>query len=424
MDRKLEKKFWTTNRVVSTVVTLGIAGLLGYMVLSTSGGTRLRVDPNRISVSTVRVGEFREYTPTIGTVEPIRTVFLDVTQGGRVEEIFVDDGQMLIKGQPILRLSNDSFTLGAMSNETRGLETISQLRNDRIRVTQAELNLKENLLDKNYKILLLEKRMARLQGIVDKSGDLISRKEFEDATDELEYQLASRELLLERIAQDRVLNRQQLKDLEESLLRAERNQQLISESLKSLLVVAPISGQLSTLAAEEGRNIRQGENIGQIDILDSFKVTADIDEFYISKVEVGQDGNFTFNAKQYLLRVSKIYPEVKNGVFAIDFEFAQEMAIGIRPGQSLQINLSLSGLQTSVLVDQGGFYRDTGGRWIYRVSEDGLSAYRQEIRLGRQNPQDYEVLEGLVEGDLVITSSYSTYNDVDELIFSEPVIGR
>lgn len=420
MDRIIEKKKWP----LSKIILIGSAGalivLMAYLVFSSTGKTRLRVNPSRLTVSDVKHAEFLEYIPINGVVQPIKTVFLDIEEGGRVEEIFVEGGRPIQKGDLILRFSNAALQKESINAESRLLDNINQLRNTKISLAEKKLILKDNLLDIEYRIIDLE-RVYNHNKVLEEKGN-ISTDEFIDTKDQLEYLKQKRVLLKERIAQEAILRQQQLEQVDESINRVTRSLEIMAEILDSLEVRAPISGHLSTLKAEIGESIRKGQRIGQIDVLDNFIVRAKIDQYYISKVGVGQTGHFDFDGSSHALEIEKIYPEVINDVFEVDMAFENQAPSGIKRGQSLQIDLSLSDPRKCLVVDKGGFYQQTGGQWIYLLSEDRLSACRMNIRVGRQNPRYLEVLEGLKEGDWVITSGYDTFNKVDELQFTEPLI--
>ena len=386
-----------------------------------SGGQKLRVDADRIGVSQVTYGEFKEFIPIIGIVEPVKTVYLDVVQGGRVEEIFVEDGQQVEKGDLIVRLSNDSLVQSSINNESRFIENMNSLRERQFRLTTQQLNLREQLLDYDFQVTQIDNDLNRLEGISKANKNSVSQSELEDTKNRLEYNKSKRDILIKRIDLEDKLREPQLVQIQDSIKQVEKNLGLIKQTLDSLNVRSPITGQLSTLRAELGRSILQGENIGQIDILDSFKVRAEIDQFYISKVSVGLAGEFVFDGKKHEIRISKIYPEVVDDVFAVDFEFVGDSGVGIKPGQSLQINLGFGDQERALLLSKGSYYRDTGGRWVYVLGTDGMSAYKKEIRLGRQNSQNFELVEGLKAGDWIITSGYGSFNEADNLILSKKV---
>jgi HlyD family secretion protein len=419
-DRVIEKPRWSAKTITIGGAVLVAIALTVAMLVGTRAST-MTVDPDRITVSTVRNGQFVEYIPILGTVEPIKTVYLDAVEGGQVQEIFVDDGQPIEKGEMILRLSNAALQKDSISTESRLLENINTLRNTRINLAEKELLLKQEYLDNDYRISQLEKQHARYSKMLKESNAALSEVEFEQIVDELEYRREKREILKARIAQEKTLREQQLAQIDETIAQVNHNLQVVTETLDNLNVRAPISGQLSTLKVELGQSIRQGENIGQIDQLHALKVRGEVDQHYISKVALGQLGYFTFDGKRHELRIEKIYTEVENEVFDVDMAFTSAKPEGLKRGQSIQIDLSLSGAVDCRVIAKGGFYRSTGGRWIFRVADDGTHATRANIRVGRQNPRHLELLDGLEVGDVVITSSYDGFANVEQLEFSQPL---
>lgn len=419
MDRKIEKKGMPLKRLIPIIGICVVTIFLAYQVLSRSGETRLKVDPSRITISKVKYGEFREYYPFDGSVVPVTSVYLDVEVGGRVDEIFVEGGQAIQKGDLILRFSNANLQRNSIDTETRLLENLDTLRNTQFNRSRSKLQLRETLLEMNHTILGLEKRYRRYKGL--KVETDISEEDFENLRDDLEYWKDKRDLLKERIRQEDLLSEKQLEQANKSIERLNISLELLEKTVESLDVRAPISGHLSSISAEIGQTISPGQRIGQIDILDDFKVRAGIDEYYISKVTVGTRGKFSLDGSNYGVEVSKIYPEVANNQFVVDMTFISEPPEGIKRGQNLTIELSFSESEERLMVNKGGFYQQTSGRWVYLISEDGKSASRQDIRLGRQNPRHVEVLDGLNEGDWIVTSGYDMYKNADILVFKEPL---
>ena len=417
MDRAIEKPRWSAKTLMTATIVVGCSALLIWLFVK-SQSTSLTIDPSRLQVSRVTAGEFVEFIPILGRVEPINTVFLDAVEGGQVQEIFVDDGHPINKGDPILRLANAMLQKDSISTESRLLENINTLRNTRINLAEKELILKEQHLDNEYQISLLEKQHQRYSKMMVDNPDSLSELEFERITDELAYRREKSTIINARIDQERELREQQLAQVDDTIRQVNHNLEVVRETLDFLNVRAPISGHLSTLKVELGQNILRGENIGQIDQLDAFKVRSQVDQHYISKVEIGQVGDFQFADRRHRLRVDKVYPEVTNDVFEIDLAFVDAFPEGLKRGQSVQTNLSLSGASSALVMEKGGFHRSTGGRWVYVVSADGSHAVRRDIRLGRQNPRHFEVLEGLEANDVVITSSYDGFNTADVLSFS------
>lgn len=420
MDRKIERKGIPLKKVIPLLVLFLLISYFVYQLINRTGTTRLKVDPSRIAASKVQYGEFLEYYPFDGTVIPVTSFYLEVEQGGKVEEIIAEGGKPIKKEDLILRLSNSSLQRNSIDTETRLLENLDTLRNTQFNRAQSKLLLRDNLLDLNYRILKLEKKYNRFK-ILKAEKIAISDEDYEIVEDELNYLIGKRELLKERVKQEDLLSEKQLAQANLSIERLNMSLDLLEKTVESLEVTAPISGHLSSISAEIGQTLNHGQRIGQIDVLDNLKIRANIDQYYISKVTTDTKGKFTLNGESYSVEVKKIYPEVVNSQFAVDMFFIGEPPEGIKRGQTLTIELSFSEPGRSLMVKKGGFYQQTGGRWVYKISNDGKAAYRRDIRLGRQNPRYVEVIEGLNEGDLIITSGYDTYGETDELVFKDAV---
>jgi HlyD family secretion protein len=421
MDKAIPKKKWPASKIMLILGVVGFTSLLAYLIFSSGGGTRLNVDVSRISLAQVHEGEFQEYIPITGSVQPHTTVYMDLEEGGIVEQIHIQGGVPVKTGDLILSFSNATAQKANIDSESRQLDTLNQLRTQKFNLRQEELLRQEQLLDLNKQIQDAERRFKRFEQLMDESATNISKDEFEALRDNVTYLKERKGLLQERIRQENVLREQQEQSIDESIDRTNRALEVLAQIIDSLEVRAPIDGHLSSMNAEIGQSFTRGQRIGQIDQLDSFKVRADIDQYYISRVIPGQVGTFDFGGQTYQLQVDKIYPEVTNNAFQVDLEFVDNVASGIKRGQTLQIDLSLSESTSTKIVNKGGFYRHTNGRWVYKISEDGTTAIRVPIVSGRQNPQSFEILEGLEIGDTIITSGYDTFNDVDVLNFSEPV---
>jgi HlyD family secretion protein len=420
LDRKIEKKWLPLKKVIPIIMICLLIIFLGFQVISRSGTTRLRVDPSRITMSEVKYGEFQEYYPFDGTVIPLTSVYLDVEQGGRVEEIFVEGGKPIQKGDLILRFSNTTLQTNLINTENSLLENLDRQRNTQLQLAKDKLTRKEALLNLTYETIKLEKQYKRYSVLnVEKIG--ISEEDYETLSDQLEYKKAQMEFQKERNKQEDLIGDEQLAQAKKAIERINLSLDLLTKQIESLNVKAPISGYLSSISAEIGQNIIPGQRIGQIDILDKFKIRAGVDQYYNSKVTVGVKGRFTLDNKSYGVEVTKIYPEVINNLFTVDMAFSGEVPDGIKRGQTLTVELSFGEPGQSLMVNKGGFYQQTGGRWVYMISGDGRSAYRADIRLGRQNPRYFEVLEGLKAGDMVITSGYDTFKEADELVFEDAV---
>ncbi len=424
MDKAIGKKTLPVRRWVVLGAAALFALVVGWQVLSRTGSSRLSVDAARVTTALVRRGEFLEYYPFDGTVEPDTSVYLDVDEGGRVEEIFVEGGAHVEKGDLILRFSNATLQRNAIDTETQLLENLDIQRNTQFNRAQSALLLKETLLDLDHQSLDVQNRFRRYAALMKDGSNVISKETFETTRNELRYLRNKRSLMAERIRQEDILSRNQIAQAKESIERLNTSMELLDRIVKSLEVRAPISGYLSTIDAEVGQNIPRGQRIGQIDLLDRFKIRLRIDQFYISRVQLGTIGHLSLDGRDYEVKVRKIYPEVKDNAFEADVVFADAVPGTLKRGQTLTVELSFGSPSKSLTVAKGGFFQHTAGRWVYLVSADGRSARRVAVRLGRQNPREVEVLEGLKEGDRIVSSSYDTFNDVDELKFSASIGGK
>ena len=417
MDRKIEKKKWTLKRIAG----LAAAGLFVcfsvYGFWKDSGVSRLNVETEKLTVSRVERGPFVEFIPVRGTVLPGLTVYLDALEGGRVEEVLVEEGSMVEKGDALLKLVNEDLQLQVMNQEAPLEEQLERLRRTRLEVEQQQLQSRQGLLTIEFQLQQKRRKYEKYGSLSEK--DLVAvmpRADFEQMRDDYEYHVRLREIRLETHRQDSVLARMQIEQLEAAVERTQRNVEIVRRRLDALVLRAPVAGQLTVLDAEIGESKGRGQRLGQVDVLDRFKVRAAIDEYYIARIEKGQRGNFDLAGQTYGLVIDKVYPEVRDGRFEIDLEFAGEPPVGIRRGQTLQIRLELGDLEEALLLARGGFYQKTGGNWVYALTGDGERAVKRTVRIGRQNSQVFEVLEGLEPGEQVITSSYDNFGDMDELV--------
>lgn len=415
MDRQIEQKkglkkkhFWMIGGGLVFLV------FLMSLVFGNHAST-IRVERDKVSISPVTEGLFNDYIRVIGTVEPIRFIYLDATEGGRVEEIINDEGAVVKKGDIILKLSNPDLKLNILTAEARLAEQINFLRNTRIQMEQDKLSLQRSILEMDYDILKKKRKFTQNQRFFKK--DMISEDEYLASKEDYEYAVKTSKILDERQKTDSAFRAVQVKQMEYNLDRMKTNLDLVKERMDNLDVKAPIDGQIGLLDAEIGQSIPQGSRIGQVNDLSAFKVTAQIDEHYIDRVRKGLQASFTRQDKSYDMTVKKVYPEVRNGTFKIDMVFDNEVPENIRPGQTYHVELQLGQAQKSVLIPRGGFFQSTGGQWIFVLNKDGSEATRRNIRIGRQNPQYYEVLEGLEPGEQVITSGYDTFGDNERVVF-------
>jgi len=415
MDRKIKKKKFTAKRITGILLAGGFLAFCFYKFVFGDYSTRLNVKRERITISTVHEGPFQEFIPVIGSVIPKKTIYLDAVEGGRVEKRFIEAGTFVKKGQDLITLANTDLLLDIMNREAEYFQLNNDLRNAQLVMEQNQLDLQSKLLELDYKIKQLKRKYAREKIL--KKKDIIPAEQYEDTKTEYEYLCRKKELTRRTFEQDSRFRKNQIKQIKASLERMDANLNMARQKLAELKIKAPVTGHLTSLNAETGESKKRGERLGQIDILEGFKIRVPVDQHYISRINTGQHGEFDFDEETYQLTISKIYPEVKDGRFEIDMMFEGEQPIGITRGQALHIRLELGNLSTAVLLPQGGFYQKTGGQWVYLIDDTGEFAIKRKINLGRQNPEVFEVLNGLQPGERVITSSYDNYGDnIDKLV--------
>lgn len=416
MDIPIKKKRFTPARIAMFAGGLLLLALIIFTVISSAGGSKLNVKTERITISEVKQGIFQENIPVNGVVLPITTIYLDAVEGGRVEEKFVEDGTMMKKGEPILRLSNTDLELSLVNQETAVYNLLTQMQIQQNAARQNTINRLNQLTDVENSLAEAKRVYELNKRLYEK--DAIGRQDLMESENNYNYQKERMKLAKEVVKQDSLASEQELSQAESSYNRTRNALKLMRKKVGDLVVRAPVDGQLTSLDAEIGQSKTKGERLGQIDVLSGYKVRVDIDEHYISRIYSGQYGSFTFDNKTYTLAIKKVYTQVTNGRFQVDMVFDEDVPEGIRRGQTLQIRLALSQEKEALLISKGGFFQKTGGNWVFKVSKDGNSAFRQNIRLGSQNTEYYEVLEGLQPGDKVITSGYDNFGDIQELVLN------
>lgn len=418
MDKIIEKK--TGWRVAFTKKALPwwLGALLMvfvvYLIVRPNNKT-LRVDKDAVTISNVVMGEFNDYIRISGRVQPMTTIQLSPQEGGIVEKILIEEGSPVKAGDAILILSNDNLDLQILNSEAELAEKENILRNTQIQMEQQKLDVRQNVLEYSTNVERLRRAYEQQKALYE--DKLIAKEEY--LTAEEDYKLAKQkyDLIIERSTQDSLYRGTQIDRMEESLDNMQLNMSMIRRRKSNLVVKAPIDGELGLLDVVLGQNIASGTKIGQINSVGVYKVEAQIDEHYIDRVSAGLEATFERQGETYSTIIRKVYPEVRDGKFKADFKFDGEQPGGIRPGQTYYLNLQLGQPEETVIIPRGTFYQRTGGKWIYVVNKDGSKAVKREIRIGRQNPQYYEVLEGLEPGEKVITSGYDTYGDSDVLVF-------
>ena len=414
MDRQIEKKKWPPRKIAAVAAGAVFVLVVLYIFLFQFNQSTLNVDSERITISTVTRGPFLEFIPQQGTVMPIMRYSLETTEGGRVEKRFLEAGTMVKAGDPIVQLVNTNLLLDIMWRDTDFVQQSNALRQTRLNMEQYRQNLRQQMNQ-------VENELAKQKTTYERYGKLheeklVSDLEFERIRLDYEYQVRNRDIVAESQRKEMEYREEQIKSLEDQLLRMEANLRTSKQKLDDLIIRAPIAGQLTLLDAEIGAFKTPGSPIGQIDVLDAYSVRALIDEHYITRVEAGLKGEFTLAGKTYGLKVRRVFPAVRENRFEVDFDFEGEAPPDLRRGQTLHIRLQLGDMAEAVLLARGGFWDKTGGNWVYKLDASGKAAYKHPVRLGRYNPEAYEVLEGLEPGDKVITSSYESFGDMDRLV--------
>jgi len=416
MDKKIEKKKASPIRIAGYILIVGIVLFILYDYFGTDKGSSVVVDRERVMISEVTEGVFQEFVDVSGTVQPIETTYLDAVEGGVVQQVFAESGEIVEAGDTIVVLTNSSLQLSVLQQEAGIYDQINNVRNSRLNLEQNHLSLQKELSDSKTRLELA--KSAHQRDSVLYTRELISLQEYEESELEHAFQKSRFDLNYESFRRDSVQMDQQLSQLNQSEQRMWRSLDGVQQILDNLIVTAPISGQLSTMELDPGLSIQQGERIGQIDQLDGFKVRAGIDEFYLARVAPGQSGSFEFAGDIYNVVVERVYPVIQDGQFQVDFQFVEEIPQTLRRGQSVRIRLELGDSGMALLLPRGAFFQQTGGNWVFIVEEDNR-AVKNAVRLGRSNRDFFEVIEGLEPGQNVITSSYDAFQQADVLILED-----
>jgi HlyD family secretion protein len=417
VDRKIEKSTWNSKRIMTIAGITAIVALVAGSIYFTSGKSKYNAPIDRITISEIKKGPFQEFIPVNGTVMPQTTIYLDAVQGGRVEERYVEDGAKLKKGDPILRLSNTDVELSLANSENNVYAAQTQMQISQNNAAQNTVNKLQTMAD----VESLYKDAERVYTL-DKTlyaQKAIGLQEFQIAENNYNYQLRKRNLARQILKQDTLLTKEQDSQAKEQYRQMNSSLQLMRKEVADLIVKAPIDGQLTSLDAEIGQNKNKGDHLAQIDGFTGVKIQALVDDHYINRVVIGLTAYYPTDDKTYKLIVKKVFTQVTNGQFKVDMQFVGEIPPGLRKGQTLQIRLAFSDVVPALLLPKGGFYQQTGGNWIFKVSDDGKTAYKVDIQLNRQSPDYYEVIRGLKPGDKVITSSYENYGDIQELVLTK-----
>ncbi|MEM7276800.1 MAG: efflux RND transporter periplasmic adaptor subunit [Pseudomonadota bacterium] len=417
MDKPVERSRWRHRLPFATAVVLATALLLVWRFLLPEQGRSFTVGANRLSIATAQFGVFEDFIPVRGRVAPRRTVYLDAVEGGRVEEIFVEDGAVVEADTPLVRLSNTQLQLDVIAREAEVTQQLNNVNTLQLQLEQNRLSHRRTLVDIDYQL----RRLGRITQSGDKliASGLIGQREYDDARDELDFQQALREVTLEAQATDERLQQAQMRQLRDATAKLQANLEVARNNLSSLNVTAPVAGQVTAFDVEIGQSMARGQRLGQIDDPSQFKLSALIDEFYLPRIDLGLTAEIALDEKAYVLRIVKIYPEVANGQFEADLAFNAQAPVNIRRGQTVQMRLSLGDSSEALLIPNGAYYQDTGGNWLFVVAPSGDKAVRRNVRLGRRNAQFIEVLDGLEAGEQLIISPYTDFVDVQRITLED-----
>lgn len=417
MDKVIEKKKGIAAAFTKKSVkwwALGAFVILVVVLLLTGRRSVLRVDGSTILTGTARQGEFNDYIRVSGQVQPMTTVQLSPTEGGNVQRIVVEEGSHVNEGDVIVVLGNENLDMQILNSEAELAEKENILRNTMISMEQQKLSVRQEKLSLQIEVRRARRAYEQNKALYEEK--LIAKEEYLKASEDYELAKDKLELVTDRERQDSLYRSVQIAQMHESLENMRLNMNMIRRRKENLSVKAPISGELGLLDVELGQSVAAGAKIGQINNLDSYKIEAQIDEHYIDRVAPGLEATFERQNEKYSSVIRKVYPEVRDGKFKADFRFEGQQPENIRTGQTYYLNLQLGQSAEAILIPRGSFYQNTGGKWVYVLNADGTKATKRSVRIGRQNPQYYEVLEGLAPGDKVVISSYDSFGDKDELI--------
>jgi HlyD family secretion protein len=416
MDRRVEKKMSFGRYGLYAAGGIAVLLFAWWFIDMLAGGRSLSVNSQRITASPVTTGTYEDFIPLRGRLVPRSTVFLDAIEGGRVEEILVEDGAIVEAGDPIAVLSNTNLQLEVLGREAAVTEQLNNMRTIELQLEQNRLSHKRNLVEIDYQITRLTREINRQRELITKN--LVSQSTVDQLEDELVYYNNRRDVTLESQATDARMQEQQLRQLRDAGNQLQAGLGFASKNLEDLRVRAPVAGKLSGFNIEIGQSITRGGRLGQIDDPDGYKLNVKIDEYYLGRVDLQLAGNAEHNGRDVNLHVSKIYPQVKEGQFEVDMLFDED-PVGLRRGQTLQVRLTLGDNTDATLIPNGSFYQDTGGNWVFVVSPDGSEAIKRSVRLGRRNQNFIEVLDGLEPGESVITSPYTSFVGMDRLSLND-----
>ncbi len=414
MDRIIEKKKWTTKKILQYSALAVFVFFLLYIIFLRDRSSRINVDKNQVTVTKVILDKFQEFIPVDGVVQPKTTIYIDAVLGGTVETKYVEDGATVKKDDLILKLSNANMQLSYMDQETRMYDAINNLQNSRIALEQNKFLRQKEITNLLYQIDQVVTDFERAQKLY--NDGVYTLKEYQDAKRDHDFSKKQLMISLELQRLDSISTEEQKRQIAASVDRMRANLKLLQSNMEKLEVRAPADGVLTSFNVEIGETLSAGERLGQIDIMDGYKMRANIDERYVSRVVPGQEAELDFAGKTYRMYVSKIYTGVTGGAFQVDMLFTDEVPDNIKRGQTIQMRLQFSTPTEALILKRGGFFQQTGGNWVYVVDPSGDVAVKRNIKLGRQNTKFYEVIEGLEEGEEVIISSYENFGNKDKVV--------
>ncbi len=417
MDKPIEQKKGLKKKHIGYIAGAIVILVLSYMAFFSERVSTYKVEKDKLIIETVIHDQFNDYITVPGTVEPISTVFLDALEGGRVEEILIEEGSMVKKGDIILKLANSDLYLNILDSEAQLAEKSNFLRNTQVTMEQERIAIKRELISLKYDIERKERTYQQNLELI--KDNLISKEEFIRSKEDLDMARSSQELFIERQKADSVFRSVQVETIKSNLENMRKNLALVRQRVENLNVKATVDGQLGLLVPEIGQSISRGANMGQINVLTSYKVSAQIDEHYIDRIRTQLSATLDRQGSLFNLVVRRVYPEVRNGTFEIDMVFTDTMPDNIRTGQTYYISLQLGQPKEAMLVPIGGFFQETGGQWIFVLDPSESFAIKRNISIGRKNPKYYEVLEGLQPGEKVIISGYESFGKNEKLVFKK-----
>jgi len=411
MDKKIEKKNWSQKKTIY-LVGIGLFVILAFFGFKAINKKIYKVDASRIATKKVVSGDFQDVILIDGDVQPINLVLVNTIEGGTVEEIFIEDGILVEKGTPLLQLSNPGITLGYMNQETAIIEQINNLRTLRLTLDKDQRDLAESLIDSENSLADVE-RSFKVDSVL-YAKDIIAKNDFTNTTESYKYQQKKRDFMNKNVINSTRNNQLQIQQINTSISLMQRNLELIHQNIDRMLVRAPVTGMLSSFDPVIGESYVNNQTVAKIDVQSGFKIRGQVDEYYLSMVKPGQLARFSFNGELIDLKVKKVLPEVVNRRFEIELVFANDAPESISIGQSLQVRLELSKAQRSLLLPRGSYFQSSGGQFVYVLNGTG-EAHKRYIKLGSQNPSYYQVLEGLEEGEEIVTSSYDDYKNYESI---------